>query len=115
MVPVKSRGAALLQLTGDVDFNVDIRKRAQAMGMQLNEYGLWRFRPQSGSSRMTPHGTATASEEDGHWELVASETEEEILDQLNMPWVEPEKRNFSFLMADTGKRHATKQRRKKYI
>ena len=108
MVPWQSRGAALIQLTGDLDYNIDLRKRAQQMGMLLNEYGLWRFQPSSGSEGKTANETARAHE-DGHWELVASETEEAILDELNTPWVEPEKRNFSFLMADSGKKRARRK------
>ena len=57
--------------------------------MLLNEYGLWRWRSE----------TVGAETDDvkGFWELVASETEEDILDHLGMVWVEPEKRNYAFL------------------
>lgn len=96
----------MLSLTGDLDFNIDIRKRAQQMGMHLNEYGLWRFHPRNGDANGTVQSEETPElpTGEGHWELVASETEEEILSELGMPWVEPEKRNFSFVLDGTKKR-----------
>lgn len=33
----------------------------------------------------------------GFWELVRATTEEEILSELGMEYIEPEKRNFEFL------------------
>ena len=48
LVPQKGKGAAMIQLTGDLDFNIDCRARAQQMGMLLNEYGLWRWTPNPG-------------------------------------------------------------------
>ena len=80
----------MLQLTGDTDFNIDMRSRAHHAGMHLNEYGLWRFHSRD-------DGIASGSETSGDWELVASETEEDIFDALDMSYVEPQKRNFSFL------------------
>jgi len=42
-------------------------------------------------------------EEKGYWELVKAETEEEILKELGMEWVEPEKRNFEFVVGKTSR------------
>ena len=89
----------MLQLTGDTDFNIDMRKRAHNAGMHLNEYGLWRFHPRNGAST----ADSEPSEEDGHWELVASETEEDIFSELGISYVEPHKRNFAFITNGTKK------------
>ncbi|KAJ3556503.1 hypothetical protein NM688_g1994 [Phlebia brevispora] len=94
LVPFMARGAALLSLTGDTEFNRDLRLRAQRLGLHLNEYGLWRFKRHDGDTTLPQ----TREEmEEGHWELVASEAEEDIFRELNMPYVQPEKRNFAFL------------------
>ena len=90
----------MIQLTGDLDFNIDCRARAQQMGMLLNEYGLWRWIPNPGKE--DPEIKAQHLPEDGHWELVASETEERVLEEIGLPWIEPEKRNFSYLRKDGG-------------
>lgn len=85
MIAQKSRGAALLALTGDTDFNRDLRIRASKIGLHLNEYGMWRWN----ENEEVPH--------EGFWELVRAETEEEVLKELGMEYVEPVKRNFSAL------------------
>lgn len=113
---MKSRGAALLALTGDTDFNRDIRMKAIKLGMHLNEFGLWRWNPSSTpppsttGSKSTPKKAELKSkskeidpdpekEEDedlesadmgldsnnGFWELVRVDTEEEILESLG--WI----------------------------
>ncbi|KAJ7701481.1 hypothetical protein B0H17DRAFT_1195267 [Mycena rosella] len=86
LVAQKSRGAALIALTGDTEFNRDLRIRASKIGMHLNEFGLWRWNE---SAEGEPDG--------GFWELVRAETEEELLSELGMEYVEPVKRNFSVL------------------
>lgn len=96
LVPIKSKGAATLSLTGDVEFNKDLRKRASQLGMHLNESGLWRLHPRNDdASPKLAHDSAT---EEGYWELVASETEDDIFNELGMPWIDPEKRNFDYLI-----------------
>jgi DNA polymerase beta len=107
-VPTKSSGAALLALTGDVEFNKDIRMRAIERGLHLNEFGLWRWQGENGGE-----GEET---ERGYWEMVKVETEEEILRELDMTWIEPEKRNFAFVVGKgdgrgQGKRGSDKQKR----
>ena len=97
LVPIKSKGAASLSLTGDLEFNKDLRKRAIQLGMHLNENGLWRFHPRNGNPRPPQESASELPTEEGHWQLVASKTEKSILTELGMPWVEPQKRNFNFL------------------
>ena len=82
--------------------------------MYLNEYGLWRWHAnrRSDASAQNPQGDADADadaeageestkeeakEESGYWELIQAESEAAIFEELGMPWVPPEKRNFEFL------------------
>ena len=119
MAPVKSRGAAVLALTGDAEFLAALRIAATRLGMYLNEYGLWRWHAnrRSDASAQDPHAAAAADvseesakegfakeeakeekeEESGYWELIQAESEAAIFEELGMPWVPPEKRNFEFL------------------
>ena len=62
-------GSALLYFTGSWEFNVELRRIAQSMGMKLSEYGLFR-----GDER------------------VAGRTEEEVLEALGLTYIEPELR-----------------------
>jgi len=70
-VPTASFGAAMQYFTGSKDHNVQVRQRAQRMGMTLNEYGLFRV-----------DGDA----------LVAGASEEEIYQALGLTWIPPELR-----------------------
>ncbi|KAJ7274211.1 hypothetical protein C8J57DRAFT_1314939 [Mycena rebaudengoi] len=88
LVAQKSRGAALLALTGDTEFNRDLRIRAHRLEMHLNEFGLWRWNKNLDEKL----------EGGGFWELVRAETEEEVLRELGMEYVEPTKRNFSLVL-----------------
>jgi DNA polymerase beta len=103
LVPWKSRGAALLALTGDIEFNRHIRVRAGNLGMHLNEFGLWRW--QSNTSEEPDVGTEEDIEGKGFWELMKADTEEDILTELGMEWIEPTKRNFVFV---AGKKRTTR-------
>ncbi|KAI0920070.1 hypothetical protein AcV5_007929 [Taiwanofungus camphoratus] len=85
LAPMKSRGAALLALTGDVDFNRNLRARATKLGMHLNEFGLWRWQSHDKD--------VDGEEEKGFWELVRAESEEDIMSALGMRYVVPEGRN----------------------
>ena len=76
-----------MQLTGDIEFNRDIRVKAISMNMHLNEFGLWRW-----SNGL--NGKHDPETDKKFWELVKAETEEEILNELGMEYIEPEKRNF---------------------
>ena len=69
VVPAKSFGAALTYFTGSKAHNVHLRRLAQARGLLLNEYGLFRGRA-----------------------AVAGRTEEEIYRALGLSWMPPELR-----------------------
>jgi DNA polymerase (family 10) len=69
VVPENSFGAALAYSTGSKSHNVHLRRIAQARGLLLNEYGLFR-------------GEA----------MIAGKTEQEIYRALGLPWVVPELR-----------------------
>ncbi|MDW8324481.1 MAG: DNA polymerase/3'-5' exonuclease PolX, partial [Burkholderiales bacterium] len=69
VVPEESFGAALAYFTGSKAHNVQLRRRAQARGLKLNEYGLFR-----GGQRL------------------AGASEEEIYAALGLPWIPPELR-----------------------
>ncbi|KAJ7213869.1 hypothetical protein GGX14DRAFT_444335 [Mycena pura] len=97
LVAQKSRGAALLSHTGDNEFIRDLRIRASKLGLHLNEFGLWRWNQSSDEG----HGANGSS---GFWELVRAETEEEVLGELGMDYVEPVKRNFSLVLGKTAPR-----------
>lgn len=88
LAPVKSKGAALLALTGDKEFNIDIRTRAARLGLLLDEFGLWRW---------TSDPSLPADAEEGYWTFVEGESEDAVLRELGMNYVEPIKRNFVYL------------------
>jgi DNA polymerase (family 10) len=69
VVPAESYGAALLYFTGSKGYNIELRKRAIARGLKLNEYGLFK-----GERR------------------IAGASEESIYAALDLPWVTPERR-----------------------
>lgn len=114
LAPMGSRGAALLALTGDVDFVRTCRINAIKLGMHLNEFGLWRWNDSASPPplpELVRRNSKYAKEREqrhkeeaerrknarGWWELVEGESEEGILRELGMGWVPPEKRNFRFL------------------
>jgi DNA polymerase (family 10) len=68
VVTAKQVGAALLYFTGSKAHNIKLRQRALARGWTLNEYAL--------------------SEIEGG-RVVASETEEQIYQALELPWIPP--------------------------
>ncbi|MFB3925492.1 MAG: DNA polymerase/3'-5' exonuclease PolX [Syntrophales bacterium] len=69
VIPPRSYGAALLYFTGSKEHNIALRKIAIDRGFKLSEYGLFE-----------------------NSKTVASETEEEIYEKLDMPWIPPEMR-----------------------
>ncbi len=81
VVPAESYGAALNYFTGSKDHNVMIRKRANDLGLTLNEYGL--FKIKAGSKKK-------GAEQEGA--RVASRAEEDIYKALKMAYPEPELR-----------------------
>ncbi len=69
VVPQDSFGAALMYFTGSKSHNVHLRRIAQARGLLLNEYGLFRGRS-----------------------TIAGKTEEQVYKTLGLPWMPPELR-----------------------
>jgi DNA polymerase (family 10) len=69
VVPEASFGAALCYFTGSKAHNVALRRIAQARGLKLNEYGLYRDRRK-----------------------LAGRSEEEIYEALGLGWIPPELR-----------------------
>ncbi len=78
--------------------------------MHLDEYGLWRWNSLNGdngepdvpgASEASDDQTTLEKERDivgrGYWELMRTHTEEEILVELGLDWVPPERRNFAYL------------------
>ncbi|TRM60611.1 hypothetical protein BD626DRAFT_632392, partial [Schizophyllum amplum] len=172
-VPVKSKGAGLIALTGDLEFNRHLRLKASKMELHLNEYGLWKWistprvdedtgeatthrepgaideiseNPSAASdvsgelegnrgvlegNRSEPEGERSEPEGDrdeveaspeptttkrrkrakpsvsvdleaGFWRLIRAETEEAIMRELDMEYVEPTKRNFAYVEKPPG-------------
>lgn len=64
-------GSALQYATGSADHNVKLRELARKQGLSLSEHG---FKPDGGGSE------------------IACRTEEEVYDQLGLPWIAPELR-----------------------
>jgi len=85
--PIGSKGGALLLLTGDDEFVSDIQSRASKLGLNLNEYGLWKLDSANDSS-----------DSENKWTLVEGHDEEAILKEIGMEYVDPEKRNFAFVV-----------------
>jgi DNA polymerase (family 10) len=77
IVRMEAFGAALLYFTGSKEHNVQLRERAIARGMHLNEYGLF---PDDGSPAPQDRGI----------EPVAAHDEASIYSALGMPTIPPE-------------------------
>ncbi|KAH7885439.1 hypothetical protein F5I97DRAFT_1885431 [Phlebopus sp. FC_14] len=98
--PTRCAGAALIALTGDQEFNKIIRSQAVRAGLRLNEYGLWKWHEASPSADidLDPDSEPALSEGSlGHWEFLFGDSEDKIFQEISMPYVEPERRNFSNL------------------
>jgi len=76
----ESFGAALMYFTGSKQHNVAMRERALKRKLRLNEYGLF---PDDGIDE-PPQKRGIKP--------VASKTEEEVFESLELPWVPPELR-----------------------
>jgi len=81
VVPVAAFGAALMYFTGSKEFNIKLRSRALAMGLTLNEYGLF---PNDPDAEGSPQSRGVKP--------VAAETEGEIFAALHLVEVTPEQR-----------------------
>ncbi|MGC5887472.1 DNA polymerase/3'-5' exonuclease PolX [Ralstonia pseudosolanacearum] len=73
-------GAALVYFTGSKPHNIALRKLAQARGLKINEYGVFREK-----------------------ERVAGQTEESVYRAIGLPWIHPE------LREDQGEIEAARQ------
>ncbi|KAL0065607.1 hypothetical protein AAF712_007385 [Marasmius tenuissimus] len=82
-VPWKNKGAALLYYTGDDIFNRSMRWKANQMGYSLNQRGLYEGVVRDTHQRSIKTNAGT---------VLASETEQEILKILEVPWQEPHER-----------------------
>ncbi|MDA0295979.1 MAG: PHP domain-containing protein, partial [Planctomycetota bacterium] len=80
VVPEEVWGAALMYFTGSKDHNVALRERAIGRGLRLNEYGLF---PDDGEDGPPQQRGVVA---------IASATEAEIYQALDLPWIPPELR-----------------------
>jgi len=69
LVPLESYGAALHYFTGSKAHNIAVRRLAQARGLKLNEYGVFRGRKR-----------------------IAGETEESVFAAVKLPFIPPELR-----------------------
>ena len=69
VVPPASYGAALCYFTGSKAHNIALRRIAQAKGLKLNEYGVFRGREQ-----------------------IAGDSEESVYCALGLAWIPPERR-----------------------
>jgi DNA polymerase beta len=91
------------------------RLAAARHGMYLDEYGLWRWHSSEEamleSQKTQSHSQPNQSNADnggtqqrqpngggcGYWELVEGESEDRILDELELGAIAPQRRNFRFL------------------
>lgn len=104
-VPHQCAGAASIALTGDVQFNLAVRKAASQLGFRFNEYGLWKWQGTATLASIDEADKQKSIEQHGgFWELVTSEREEDILEAVGIGWVAPERRNFANLNVRSRKR-----------
>lgn len=115
LAPLKSRGAAQIVLTGDEEFVRIARLAAARHGMYLDEYGLWRWHSSEEAALESQSNADANADADrrpnavgsavaGYWELVEGESEDRILDELELGSIAPHRRNFRFL---TSKKRAS--------
>ena len=88
VVPEESYGAALLYFTGSKDHNVALRKIAVDEGIKLNEYGAFRTENDNGEDGNGGNGDEHPSDE----ARIAGETEEELYELFDLPYIVPELR-----------------------
>ncbi|KAG6865890.1 hypothetical protein C0991_010971 [Blastosporella zonata] len=101
MLPSKSRGAALICLTGSKGFVKLVARKAEKLGMYLFPTGLWRWHPDESELDVVPMEDTSNGKEDerkakGFWQLLPSTEEDMIFEQLQMEYVQPEKRGTTY-------------------
>lgn len=79
--------------------------------MHLNEFGLWRWQSNGSDETEVEAGTRKAPDK-GYWELVKADTEEEILRELGLDFIEPTKRNFLNVVGKQTKKRTTTRKLK---
>jgi DNA polymerase (family 10) len=84
IVPVENFGAALLYFTGSKDHNVKLRGRALDRGLTLNEWGLYKLDEYDKAAKKIAEAPAAKA--------VASRTEAEVYEKLELTFIEPEMR-----------------------
>jgi DNA polymerase (family 10) len=84
IVPPDNFGAALLYFTGSKDHNVKLRGRALAMGLTLNEWGLYKLDEYDKSAKKTAEAPPIKP--------VASKTEADVYGQLGLSMIAAEMR-----------------------
>jgi len=88
LMPMNSYAAALLYFTGSKDLNTDMRNRALARDMTLNEYGLYKFaKDPQGRLIKDAKGKNMKSEQ------ILTPTETDIFTQVGMKYLEPHERD----------------------
>jgi DNA polymerase (family 10) len=86
IIKLESYGSALNYFTGSKDHNIKLRSIAQEQGKKLSEYGVFKQNKDSSEGKK-----------------LAGETEQEVYQELNLSYIEPE------LREDTGEIDATRE------
>lgn len=97
-MPSGSKGAALVGMTGDVEFVRHIRSQASKAGARLNDHGLWR-RPKDWT-----WSEQSDTKDDTEWELVETPREEDVFKELGLESVEPARRNLRYIAPSSSRR-----------
>jgi len=96
-MPSGSKGAALVGMTGDVEFVRHIRSQASKAGARLNDHGLWR-RP-----RDWTWSERSDTKDDTEWELVGTPGEEDVFQELGLDPVEPARRHLGYIVPSSSR------------
>ena len=80
LIPKKSLAPAMLYFTGSGDFNVNMRTYALTKGYTINEYGIYKVKP-NGKKGFR----------------IKTDTEEDIFNVLKLDYVEPQNRLPSYI------------------
>jgi len=88
LMPMNSYATALLYFTGSKNLNTDMRNRALARDMTLNEYGLYKFAkdPQGRLIKDTKGKNIKG-------EQISTPTEADVFTQVGMKYLEPHERD----------------------
>lgn len=78
----QSYGAALVYFTGSKAHNIHLRKLAQKREMRISEYGVFDLSEFEEDNQGDPWAG----------DFIAGEIEEEVYDQIDLPWIPPELR-----------------------